>query len=147
MEFGWINLFGAIVVVLIMVPNIFYALSKKEEKTEVTTKKFIVILEQIGRYSCIVLMCLPILVWRFGFGSSTEFLVYIIVNAVLILLYYIFWIMYSKKKTLAKAFLLAIIPTMIFLISGLLLRHWLLVAAAFIFGVAHVGVIYETHKK
>ena len=33
MEFGWINLFGAGIVVLIMIPNIIYALKRKQSKT------------------------------------------------------------------------------------------------------------------
>ena len=29
MEFGWINLFGGIIVILILIPNIVYAVKKK----------------------------------------------------------------------------------------------------------------------
>lgn len=147
MEFGWINLFGAIIVALIMIPNIIYALKNKYENMETAIPKFIVIIEQIGRYGCIVLMWLPLLVWNFGFKSTTEFLIFLIVNAVLIVLYYLFWITYSKNKTLGKGLCLAIIPTLIFLISGLLLRHWLLVLFACVFGIAHIWITYNTHKN
>ena len=36
MEFGWINLFGAAVVVLILIPNIVYALKNQDEKNRCT---------------------------------------------------------------------------------------------------------------
>lgn len=147
MELGWINLFGAIIVVLIMIPNIIYVIKNKEENVEIALPKLIVILEQIGRYACIALMWLPLLVWKFGFESLTDFHVYVITNAVLILLYYLFWITYSKEKTLTTGLCLAIIPTMIFLISGLLLRHWLLVLFACVFGIAHIWITYDTHKN
>lgn len=33
MEFGWINLFGAVIVVLILIPNIIYAVRYKQDET------------------------------------------------------------------------------------------------------------------
>lgn len=147
MEFGWINLFGAIIVVLIMIPNIIYSVKNKEECMKIISPKIIVILEQIGRYGCIVFMWFPLFVWKFGFDSAIGFELYIIGNAILLLLYYFFWAMYFKKKTLVKGLVLAIVPTMIFLISGALLKHWLLILCAFIFGIAHVWITYDTHKN
>ena len=32
MEFGWINVFGAVIVVLMLIPNIVYAIKNKGEK-------------------------------------------------------------------------------------------------------------------
>ena len=32
MEFGWINVFGAIIVILMLIPNIVYALRHKGER-------------------------------------------------------------------------------------------------------------------
>ena len=32
MEFGWINVFGAIIVILMLIPNIVYAIKNKNEK-------------------------------------------------------------------------------------------------------------------
>ena len=147
MEFGWINLFGAIIVVLIMIPNIIYAVNNKEESMEIILPKIIVILEKIGRYGCIVLMWFPLLVWKFGFDSSIGFELYIIGNAILLMLYYLFWVMYFKKKTVVKGLVLAIVPTLIFLISGVLLKYWLLVLCACVFGIAHIWITYVTHKN
>ena len=147
MEFGWINLFGAGIVVLIMIPNIIYAARKKQDETQIEVPRGLSACEQVGRYGCIILMWLPLLVWKFGFGSVEEFLIYLIGNGALLLCYYLSWMLYSRKKTLSVAMPLAIIPTAIFLLSGILLRHWLLVAFAILFGFAHCTITYMTHKE
>lgn len=146
MEFGWINLFGAGIIVLIMIPNIIYAAKQKQDETQIKVPRYLSACEQLGRYGCIILMWLPLLVWKFGFGSVEEFLIYLIGNGVLLLCYYLFWMFYSRKRTLSVAMALAIIPTAIFLLSGILLRHWLLVVAAILFGSAHCMITYLTHK-
>ena len=147
MEFGWINLFGAGIVVLIMIPNIIYAARQKQDETQIEVPHGLSACEQVGRYGCIILMWLPLLVWKFGFGSVEEFLIYLIGNGALLLCYYLSWMLYSRKKTLSVAMALAIIPTAIFLMSGILLRHWLLVAFAILFGFAHCTITYMTHKE
>ena len=147
MEFGWINLFGAGIIVLIMIPNIIYAARQKQDETQIEVPHGLSACEQVGRYGCIILMWLPLLVWKFGFGSVEEFLIYLIGNGALLLCYYLSWMLYSRKKTLSVAMALAIIPTAIFLLSGILLRHWLLVAFAILFGFAHCTITYMTHKE
>ena len=147
MEFGWINLFGAGIIVLIMIPNIIYAAGQKQDETQIEVPRGLSACEQVGRYSCIILMWLPLLVWKFGFGSVEEFLIYLIGNGALLLCYYLSWMLYSRKKTLSVAMALAIIPTAIFLLSGILLQHWLLVAFAILFGACHCTITYMTHKE
>ena len=88
MEFGWINLFGAGIVVLIMIPNIIYAARQKQDETQIEVPHGLSACEQVGRYGCIILMWLPLLVWKFGFGSVEEFLIYLIGNGALLLCYY-----------------------------------------------------------
>ena len=145
MEFGWINLFGAGIIVLIMIPNIIYAAGQKQDETQIEVPRGLSACEQVGRYGCIILMWLPLLVWKFGFGSVEEFLIYLIGNGALLLCYYLSWMLYSRKKTLSVAMALAIIPTAIFLLSGILLHHWLLVAFAILFGPWYLTP-YKIHK-
>jgi hypothetical protein len=64
MKFGWINLFSACIVVLMLIPNIIYALSHKDEKN-LCTNKLMNVLEQGGRYGCIILCG-----FRFSCGNS-----------------------------------------------------------------------------
>ena len=139
MEFGWINVFGAAFVILMLVPNIIYALKNKDEKN-LCSSTLINVMEQIGRYACIILMWLPLLVWEFGFASVAGMIIYLVGNAILLAAYWIVFARYMKKKDKNLALTLAILPTCIFLLSGLVLRHWLLAGFAVLFGIGHIYV-------
>ena len=143
MDFGWTNLFGAIIIILIMVPNIIYATKNNGQQTAEPHYKIMLIIEQIGRYACIVFMWFPLLVWKFGFDSVAEMLAYLVGNTVLLVIYYFFWFLYSKKKKKLTALTLAVLPTCIFLLSGILLHHWILVISAVLFEIGHIYITSE----
>lgn len=145
MKFGWINAFGGGIVVLMLIPNIVYAVKNKDEKN-LCTNKLMNIIEQAGRYACIVLMWLPLLVWEFGFNSVNDMLIYVLANSVLVVSYWLVFAKYLKEKTKITAVVLAVIPSLIFILSGLILRHWLLLAAAVLFAVGHIYVTYQNAK-
>lgn len=139
MEFGWINLFGAVIVILMLVPNVVYALKHKGEKN-LCTNRLMNAAEQIGRYACIILMWLPLLVWKFGFAGVCEMVLYLTGNAALLAAYWIAFAVYMKRKSRGLALALAAIPACIFLLSGILLRHWLLAGFAVLFATGHIYV-------
>lgn len=128
-----------------LIPNIFFAIKNIDEKN-LCTNRFMNVIEQIGRYACIVLMWLPLLVREFDFPSTAGFIVYLVGNGALIAAYRILFIYYDRKSV-KLALALAIIPSCIFLLSGITLRHWLLAAAAVLFAVGHVFVTYDNAKK
>jgi hypothetical protein len=142
MEFGWINVFGAIIVILMLIPNIVYAIKNKDE-TNLCTNRFMNIIEQVGRYACIVFMWLPLIVWKFGFASVFEMVLYLACNGTLLAAYWISFAVYMKRKNMRLALVLSILPSCIFLLSGILLRHWLLVGFAVLFAVGHIYVTYK----
>ena len=146
MKFGWINLFGGIIVLLMLIPNIVYALKNRDERN-LCTNRLMNIVEQFGRYGCIVLMWFPLLVWRFGFRSVPEMLLYFLGNGALLAAYWSVFIRYMKERTAKRALILAILPACIFLLSGLLLRHWLLVGFALLFAVGHIFVTMVNAKS
>ena len=142
MEFGWINVFGAVIVVLMLIPNIVYAIKNKGEKN-LCTNRFMNVVEQVGRYACIVLMWLPLLVWKFGFASVLDMMLYMACNGLLLAAYWIAFAFYMKRRTVRLAIVLAVLPSCIFLLSGILLQHWLLVAFAILFAIGHIYVTYK----
>ena len=146
MEFGWINVFGAGFVVLLLIPNIVYALRNRDERN-LCANRFMNILEQVGRYACIVLMWFPLLVWKFGFKSVPEMLLYFVGNGALLLIYWLVFARYLKERTARRALALAVLPACVFLLSGLLLRHWLLVGFAVLFAVGHIYVTAVNARK
>ncbi len=143
MEFGWINVFGACFVILMLIPNIIYAVRNKNEKN-LCENRLMNIIEQVGRYACIILMWLPLSVGKFGFASVAEMFIYMAGNSVLLVLYWIVFTRYLKEKTEKRAVILAVLSACMFLVSGLMLRHWLLAGAAVLFAIGH---IYVTKKN
>jgi len=135
----WLNIFGLILVVLILVPNIIYAFKFRDQKNK-CTNKIMNIIEQVGRYGCMFLMIFNIGIAEFGFASKAMFLVYLIGNAAFLLSYLIIWILYFKKQTYWEQLTLAIIPTCLFLLSGITMQHYLLVIWSVIFGIGHILV-------
>ena len=101
------------------------------------------ILEQIGRYVSLMLTIFPIGIS--GFKSAGYMLVYLIANVILLLLYLIIWICYFKSKSLLKTITLAIIPTIIFFVCGITLKHWGLIISSIIFGFAHTLITYKNN--
>jgi len=142
---NWLNIFGLIQVVLILIPNIIYALKFKNQKNACTNKAMNMI-EQIGRYSCMIFMVINVGLTEFGFGRIGQFLIYFLGNIVLLLAYWLIWVLYFIKQTPWKSMALAIIPVCIFLICGIALQHWLLVISAVIFGVGHIYVTVQNTR-
>lgn len=151
LSYSWINVWGIFIVVLILIPNIIYALIKSKKDNEIHKKqlnnktddllsKTMRILEQIGRYGCMFLMIFNIGIAEFGFTSVNAFLIYFIGNIVLILAYWIVWMMYFHKESINKAMALAIIPICVFMINGITMRHYLLIICGIIFGISHIYV-------
>ena len=133
---SWLNWFGLIIIALMMIPNIVYALRNRDSENK-CTNRFVNVAEQIGRYGCMFLMVFNIGIAELGFASVAAFLAYLIGNVVLLLAYFAFWIVYRKKQSLFTAEMLALLPTLLFLLSGLTMRHWLLAGFAILFGAAH----------
>ena len=142
---SWINLFGLIFVVLLLIPNIIYAIRHKGQ-TNQCKNRLMNVLEQISRYGCMLLMVCNFGLMEFSFAFPSSFVLYFVGNGLLLLLYWGFWIAYAKQPSLFLAGTLAVLPTLIFLISAVSLRHWLLLAFALLFGVSHLYVTVVNAK-
>lgn len=146
MKFGWINVLGMVIVAIMLIPNLIYA--ARERHTEIKYhNKILEIIEQAGRYLSIVFLILPIGMSSFGFRTVAHMVVSLMANALLLFLYVILWIFYFRKKTLRTALPLAIIPTLIFLISGITLSHWVLVLSSVVFGFSHIYITCRNHSQ
>ena len=146
MTFGWINLCGGVIVALMLIPNIVYALRSRDEQNR-CTNRLMNLAEQAGRYGCIVLMWLPLLVWKFAFRSKGEMLLYFVGNGGLLLVYWLVFARYLRERTCRRAMTLAVVPACIFLLSGLLLRHRLLVGFALLFAAGHIYVTWQNQRE
>ena len=139
----WINVFGAVFIVVIMVPNIIYAVKCRDGFENKWSNKGVEIIEQIGRFECFGFMVVNIPGTWFGWWSDEAFALYLIVNSVLIILYCVIWIICFRKNTVFKALALSVIPSVIFVFSGIMSRSVLLLVASLLFAPTHILISYK----
>lgn len=142
----WINIFGVIFIVIIMIPNILYALKIKDGFENKWNNKLVEIIEQIGRFGCFGFMIVNIPGTWFGWWSDEAFAIYLIVNIILIALYCAIWFFCFRRNTVFKAVSLSVIPSVIFLFSGIMSRSILLIIASVLFAPAHILISYKNVK-
>lgn len=145
MELGFISLIGLIIVIVLLIPNIIYMLKHKND-TDKYKNNFVYALEYLGKTSSIIFIIFPVQIKEFGFSNIAFAGIYMICNLILLITYNIIFASYFKKETLKKAILLSIIPTLIFLISGITLEHPLLISSSIIFGISHTYISYQNKK-
>ena len=136
----WFNYYGLAIMAVIMTPNIIYAVKHKADGENTYNDKAITILEQIGRYGCMIFMVFNIPYTYFNFWFDYALICYLSVNGALCLAYLIFWIICWNRRGKLKALSLSIIPSVIFLFSGIVLANIPLIALAVLFGISHVFI-------
>ena len=139
---SWFNYYGLIAVAIIMIPNIICAVVDKSTFENKCSNKAIITLEQIGRYGCMSFMVFNIPYTYFNFWFSHALIVYLTINGVLLVLYILGWIVFRKGRNTVKMLWLSIIPTTLFLFSGVMLLSVPLIISAVIFGIGHITVSY-----
>ena len=83
----------------------------------------------------------------FGWASNESFALYLILDEGLVMLYCILWIVCWKKNGVFKALALSILPSVIFLFSGIMSRSILLTVAALLFAPSHILISYQNAKN
>lgn len=139
----WFNVFGLVFIAVIMIPNIIFAVKHKDAFENRNQNKTIEIIEQIGRFGCFGFMIFNIPFTWFGWWSDEAFAIYLMVDAVLIVLYCTIWVIYWRKNNVFKAMALSIIPSAIFLFSGIMCRSILLIISSLLFAPAHIFISYK----
>lgn len=144
---GIINLFGLVFMAVIMIPNIVFAIRCKDGFENNRKNKLVETLEQIGRFGCFGTMIINIPGTWFGWWSDEAFAVYFLVDTSLLIVYCVIWIVCFKKNSVFRALSLSIIPSVIFLFSGIMSRSVLLIIAAVIFAPYHIMISYKNAKS
>lgn len=138
---NWFNYYGLAIIIAILLPNLFYLVNpKKANTTKPYQNKSVEILEQIGKYGCLVFMIFNIPYTYFNFWFKHAFIVYITVNVILTIAYLAFWLICKNKDDKLKALSLSILPTTIFMFSGVMLLNIPLIAFSILFGVTHIFI-------
>lgn len=142
----WLNVFGLVMVAVIMIPNILFAMKCKDGFVNKWNNKLVETVEQIGRFGCFGFMIINIPGTWFGWWSDEALAVYLVVDAVLVTLYCVIWAVCFRKSSVFRALALSIIPSVLFLFSGIMSRSILLTIAAVLFAPSHILISYQNAK-
>lgn len=129
-----------------MIPNILFAMKCKDGFVNKWNNKSVETVEQIGRFGCFGFMIINIPGTWFGWWSDEAFAVYLVVDAVLVTLYCVIWAVCFRKSSVFRALALSIIPSVLFLFSGIMSRSILLTIAAVLFAPSHILISYQNAK-
>lgn len=142
----WLNVFGLVMAAVIMIPNMLFAMKCKDGFVNKWNNKSVETVEQIGRFGCFGFMIINIPGTWFGWWSDEAFAVYLVVDAVLVTLYCVIWAVCFRKSSVFRALALSIIPSVLFLFSGIMSRSILLTIAAVLFAPSHILISYQNAK-
>ena len=142
----WFNVFGLVFIVIIMIPNIVFAVRCKDGFENSWNNKAVEIIEQIGRVGCFGFMVFNVPGTWLGWWSEEAFARYLVIDIFLIVLYCLIWIICFRKNSVFRALALSVIPSVIFLFSGIMSRSVLLIVSSLLFAPAHILISYKNAK-
>ncbi|MCC3866642.1 hypothetical protein [Terrisporobacter mayombei] len=142
---AWLNIYGLIAMIIIMIPNVIFAMKEKNFESKYNNK-VVELIEQIGRFGSMGLMIFNIPLLDYGYWFTKGKVLYVSSIAVLSILYCFVWFLYFQKASIEKAILLAIIPTILFLLSGIIQGKVLLILSAILFGITHIIITYYNNR-
>ncbi|MDE5604914.1 MAG: hypothetical protein K2I73_04945 [Eubacterium sp.] len=153
MQFGF-SYVGLIYLILLFVPNSIWAKNKPEnyENYVKNESRILKILESIGQA---LVTCIVLIFKDFNVKLDSLWIIWLIISAVLMLLYEIFWIRYFKSEKTMKDFFSSLLgvpvagatlPVLAFLLLGVYGKNLPLIIATIILGIGHIG-IHLNHKK
>ncbi|MDD6200848.1 MAG: hypothetical protein PUB93_06230 [Firmicutes bacterium] len=143
----WLNVFGLAFMAVIMIPNVIFAIRHKEGFENKWHHPFAAFAEQIGRFGCFCFMILRIPGTCLGWWSDDAFAVYLVADTLLVALYCAIWCVCWKKNSMFRALALSIIPSVLFLFSGIMSRSLLLTAASVLFAPSHILISCRNAKS
>lgn len=141
-----LNIYGLIFVVVIMIPNIIFAVKCKDGFQNKWNNKIVEIIEQIGRFGCFAFMIFNIPGTSFGWWSKKIFITYLVCDITLVIFYCAIWAVCFKKNSIFRALALSIIPSVLFLLSGIMSRSILLIISSVLFAPSHIFISYKNAK-
>lgn len=138
----YLNYWGLIFIVVILIPNIVFAITCKDGFENRYKNKIVGVLEQIARFGCFICMFLIIPSMSKGYWFKQGETVYLVLGVILVILYCYGWITFWKEDSIRKSLYLSIIPSLLFVESGIISGNILLLIFAVIFAPCHILISY-----
>lgn len=134
------NFYGLAIIAILLIPNIIYGIKHRGDEVWSYKNKLVEILEGLGRFGCIIFMLYNGTSKYLNFWFKSGLTVYLSVNGGLCALYLIFWGVCWNRNDLLKALSLSIIPSLIFLFSGIAISNVCLIIFSLFFAVSHIFI-------
>lgn len=139
----WFNIYGLIIMCVILVPNIIFGITHKEGFENKYNNKIVEITEQFGRFGSFALMVVNIPATTLGYWFDNAEFIYIIINGILCLLYCLIWIILWNKNGIVKSLALSILPSIMFLFSAIITGNIPLTITSILFSFSHILISYK----
>ena len=139
----YLNYWGFIFTIVILIPNIIFAKTCKDGFENRYQNKLVAYLEQIGRFGCFISMFLIIPFMNKGYWFKQGKTAYLVLGVILVILYCLGWIAFWKENSIRKSLYLSIIPSLLFIESGIISGNIILLIFAIIFAPCHILISYK----
>ena len=144
---GWFNYIGLCVIVVIMIPNIIFACTNKNGFKNAEENSLLEKIEQIGRFGSFTFLIFNVPYTYFNFFFDEAFWIYLFVSASFCLLYITIWCICWNKFFIFRTYALSIIPSILFIFSGIMLLNIPLLVFSVIFAITHITISIKNVKK
>lgn len=134
----WFNYLGLISLIIIMIPNIVFAIKNKDGFVNKYHNKIVETIEQIGRFGSFIFMIINLPYVTLGYWLSNGETIYLIIIIILTLVYVLGWIIFWNENSLRKSLLLSIVPSLLFILCGIILLNIPLTILSVIFAPCHI---------
>ncbi len=154
MNFGF-SYIGLIFLFMLMIPNIIWSKAKLKNYDTYTKNenKILLAFERVGE---ILVTFIALIFTDFNINEFSESSLLLIIAFILMVLYEIYWIRYFKSDKTMKDMYSSLIgipvagatlPVLAFLILGIYGNNILMIIAAVIFGIGHIGIHLNHYKE
>lgn len=139
----YFNYWGLIFVIIILIPNIVFAVTCKDGFENRYHNRMVEIFEQIGRFGCFFSMFITIPFMCKGYWFKYGEMLYLILGIIFVVLYCLGWLIFWKEDSVRKSLYLSLIPSVLFIESGITSGNILLLFFALFFAPCHILISYK----
>ena len=140
------SLYGAIFVMLLLIPNMVFAATHKDGFENLYKNRIVEALEQLGRFGCFAFMIYRPAFACGGWLFDGACAAYQISGALLTAMYIAGWVILWREDSVRKSLALSILPSLLFLESGVLTLNYPLIFLSVIFAPCHIVLSYQNAK-
>lgn len=153
MHFGF-SYVGLIFLILLFIPNLFWTKNKPKDYDRYvkSENKILRVLENIGQ---VLVTCIVLIFKDFNVAAGSWRILWLVASVLFMVLYEVYWIRYFRSGKTMRDFYSSLLgfpvagatlPVIAFILLGIYGKSILLIIAAVILGIGHIG-IHLNHRN